>query len=52
MSWHTARSHFKNLMRKTGCHRQVELVRLLQSLQPADGLVAHTENGARRLNWD
>ena len=33
-SWHTARTHVKNLMRKTGCHRQVELVGLLQSLQP------------------
>ncbi len=32
MSWHTARSHLKNLMRKTGCHRQVELAGLLQSL--------------------
>ncbi len=34
MSWHTARSHIKNLMRKTGCHRQVELVQLFQSLHP------------------
>ena len=33
ISWHTARSHLKNLMRKTGCHRQAELVQLLQSLQ-------------------
>ena len=32
-SWHTARAHMKNLMRKTGCHRQVELVQLLQALQ-------------------
>lgn len=32
-SWHTARSHLKNLMRKTGCSRQVELVQLLQSLR-------------------
>ncbi len=32
-SWHTARSHLKNLMRKTGCNRQVELVQLLQSLR-------------------
>ncbi|MPM48499.1 hypothetical protein SDC9_95224 [bioreactor metagenome] len=32
-SWHTARTHMKNLMRKTGCHRQVELVQLLQALQ-------------------
>lgn len=31
-SWHTARTHMKNLMRKTGCHRQVELLRLLQAL--------------------
>ena len=33
MSWHTARSHIKNLMRKTGCRRQVELVGLLQALR-------------------
>ncbi|WP_028603784.1 helix-turn-helix transcriptional regulator [Ottowia thiooxydans] len=33
MSWHTARTHLKNLLRKTGCHRQVELLQLLQSLQ-------------------
>ncbi|WP_240933116.1 helix-turn-helix transcriptional regulator [Diaphorobacter sp. HDW4B] len=32
-SWHTGRAHMKNLMRKTGCHRQVELVQLLQALQ-------------------
>lgn len=32
-SWHTARTHVKNLMRKTGCHRQVELVQLVQALQ-------------------
>ena len=32
-SWHTARSHLKNLMRKTGCHRQVELVQLVQALR-------------------
>lgn len=33
MSWHTARSHTKNLLRKTGCRRQLELVALLQSLR-------------------
>ena len=33
ISWHTARSHTKNLLRKTGCHRQLELVALLQSLR-------------------
>ena len=32
-SWHTARTHLKNLLRKTGCHRQVELVRLVQAMQ-------------------
>lgn len=32
-SWHTARTHAKNLLRKTGCHRQAELVQLLQSLR-------------------
>ena len=31
-SWHTARTHLRNLMKKTGCHRQVELVQLLQAL--------------------
>jgi len=29
---HTARTHLKNLLRKSGCHRQVEVVRLVQSL--------------------
>ena len=33
MSWHTARTHLKNLLRKTGCHRQQELVGLLHSLR-------------------
>lgn len=32
-SWHTARTHLKNLMRKTGCHRQTEVVALLRALQ-------------------
>lgn len=31
-SWHTARTHLKNLLRKTGCHRQVALVQLVRSL--------------------
>ena len=31
-TWHTARTHIKNLMRKSGCHRQLELVQLLQSM--------------------
>ncbi|RZJ58417.1 MAG: helix-turn-helix transcriptional regulator [Acidovorax sp.] len=31
-SWHTARTHLKNLMRKTGCGRQLELVQLINSL--------------------
>ncbi|SCX73495.1 helix-turn-helix transcriptional regulator [Variovorax sp. EL159] len=30
---HTARYHLKNLLRKSGCHRQVELVRLVQSMR-------------------
>jgi DNA-binding CsgD family transcriptional regulator len=34
-SWHTARSHCKNLLRKTGSHRQVDLVSLLQSIRLA-----------------
>lgn len=33
ISWHTARTHSKNVMRKTGCHRQAELVCLLQSMR-------------------
>ncbi len=32
-SWHTARTHLKNLMRKTGAHRQADVVGLLQSLR-------------------
>lgn len=31
-SWHTARTHAKNLLQKTGCHSQAELVRLVRSL--------------------
>ena len=31
-SWHTARTHAKNLLRKTGCHRTYELVELVRSL--------------------
>lgn len=30
-SWHTARTHAKNLLIKTGCHRQAEIVQLLQA---------------------
>ena len=33
MSWHTARSHMKNVLRKSGCRRQMELAALLQSLR-------------------
>ena len=33
VSWHTARTHLKNAMRKTACHRQLELVALLQSMR-------------------
>lgn len=33
-SWHTARTHARNLLHKTGCHRQAELVRLVRSLLP------------------
>lgn len=32
-SWHTARTHLKNLMRKTGCHRQADIVALLHGLR-------------------
>ena len=31
-SLHTARTHLKNLMRKTGCSRQMELVQLIHSI--------------------
>lgn len=34
-TWHTARAHLKNVMQKTGCNRQVDLVQLLLSLQLA-----------------
>lgn len=33
--WNTARSHLANLLGKTGCRRQVELVGLLQALRVA-----------------
>ncbi len=32
-TWNTARSHLTHLLRKTGCHRQVELVQMLHALQ-------------------
>ena len=32
-TWNTARAHLANLLGKTGCRRQVELVQLLQALQ-------------------
>lgn len=32
-TWNTARTHLTNLLGKTGCRRQVELVALLQSLR-------------------
>lgn len=31
-SWHTARTHVRNLLRKTGCRGQQELVQLVQSV--------------------
>ncbi len=31
-SWHTARTHARNLLRKTGCQRQADVARLVQSL--------------------
>lgn len=31
-SWHTARTHAKNVLAKTCCHRQAELVQLVHSL--------------------
>ena len=34
-SLHTARTHLRNLMQKSGCHRQVEVVQLVQSLRLA-----------------
>ncbi len=34
-SEHTARTHLRNLMRKTGCHRQADVVRLVESLRIA-----------------
>lgn len=32
ISWHTARTHVRNLMRKTHVHRQVDLVQLLRNM--------------------
>ncbi|SFF13135.1 helix-turn-helix transcriptional regulator [Paracidovorax wautersii] len=34
-SWHTARTHARNLLRKSGCHRQIDLVRILHALRVA-----------------
>ncbi|WP_423458281.1 helix-turn-helix transcriptional regulator [Ottowia sp. VDI28] len=31
-TWHTARTHARNLLLKTGCHRQVEVGLLVRSL--------------------
>jgi DNA-binding CsgD family transcriptional regulator len=32
-SWHTTRTHLRNLLRKTGCHRQADLVQLVRNIQ-------------------
>lgn len=32
ISEHTARTHLKNLLRKTGCHRQLDVINLIQAL--------------------
>lgn len=31
-SWHTARTHLRNVLRKTGCKRQLEVVTLVRGL--------------------
>ena len=31
-TWHTARTHARNLLAKTGCHRQVEVTLLVREL--------------------
>ena len=36
-SWHTVRTHLRNVMRKSGCSRQIDLVQLVQSLVPGVG---------------
>ena len=36
-SWHTVRTHLRNTLRKCGCHRQVDLVQMVQSLVPGLG---------------
>ena len=33
-SWHTARTHLRNTMRKCGCGRQVDLVQIVRALVP------------------
>ena len=33
-SWHTVRTHLRNILRKSGCRRQVDLVQVVQSLVP------------------
>lgn len=32
MSWHTARTHLKNMMRKTHVRRQIDLVQQLRNM--------------------
>jgi len=39
-SWHTARTHLRNLLAKSGCHRQVELVQWVQSLPWVTGPIS------------
>ena len=36
-SWHTARTHLRNTMRKCGCGRQVDLVQIVRALVPGVG---------------
>ena len=36
-SWHTARTHLRNTLRKCGCGRQVDLVQLVRALVPGVG---------------
>jgi DNA-binding CsgD family transcriptional regulator len=36
-SWHTVRTHLRNILRKSGCRRQVDLVQVVQSLVPGVG---------------
>jgi len=38
ISWHTARTHMKNLMRKMGCRKQAEVIKIAMSYSRLNGM--------------